>query len=70
MWKQNLEHKVRELMEEYKYQKESYEAWAQTLREELKISIRENTQVKTEDNIGENQRKDVRNQTLVHLVSI
>ena len=70
MWKQNLEHKVRELMEEYKYQKESYEAWAQTLREELKISIRENTQVKTEDKIAENLQKYFRNQTSVYPVSI
>ena len=57
-------------MEQYKRQKETYEAWAQTLREEFKISIRENTQVKTEDKIAENLQKYFRNQTLVHLVSI
>ena len=70
MWKQNLEHKVRELMEEYKYQKESYEAWAQTLREEFKISIKENTQVETEDKIRESQPKAVRKQTLVYPVHV
>jgi hypothetical protein len=56
-------------MEQYKRQKETYEAWAQTLREEFKISIRENTQVETEDNIEEKQQKFVRNLNLVHLVS-
>ena len=51
-------------------QKESYEAWAQTLREEFKFSIKENTQVETEDKIRESQPKVVEKQTLVYLVSI
>ena len=70
MWKQNLEYRVQELMEQYKRQKETYEAWAQTLREEFKISIRENTQVDTEDKIRESQPKVIRKQTLVYLVNI
>ena len=52
MWNQNLEHRIQKLMEQDKQQKESYEAWAQTLREEPKMSIRENTQVETENKIG------------------
>ena len=40
--------------------KEEREAWAQTLREGLKTSIRENTKVKTEDKIRESQPKIVR----------
>lgn len=70
MWKQNLEHRVQELMKQDKHRKENYEAQAQNLREELKISIRENTQVKTEDKIAENLQKYFRNQTSVYPVSI
>jgi hypothetical protein len=65
MWKQNLEHRIQELMEQDKQQKGSYEAWTQILRVEIKISVRENTLIETEDKIGENQQKVVRNQTLV-----
>ena len=65
MWNQNLEHRIQELMEQDKQQKGSYEAWTQILRVEIKISVRENTLIETEDKIGENQQKVVRNQTLV-----
>ena len=51
-------------------QRESYEAWAQTLRGEFKISIKENTQVETEDKIRESQPKAVRKQTLVYPVHV
>ena len=51
-------------------QKESYEAWAQTLREEFKFSIKENTQVETEDKIRESQPKAVRKQALVYPVNV
>ena len=57
-------------MEQYKRQRESYEAWAQTLREEFKISIKENTQVETEDKIRESQPKAVRKQALVYPVHV
>ena len=57
-------------MEQYKRQKETYEAWAQTLREEFKFSIKENTQVETEDKIRESQPKVIRKQTLVYPVNI
>ena len=50
--------------------RESYEAWAQTLREEFKFSIKENTQVETEDKIRESQPKAVRKQTLVYPVHV
>lgn len=40
-------------------------AWVQTLRKELKILIRENTHVETEDKIWESQAKFVRKQNLV-----
>ena len=49
MWRQNLEQRIQELKDQEEWQKESYEAWAQTLRGEFKISIKENTQVETED---------------------
>ena len=45
-------------------------SWAQTLREGFKFSIKENTQVETEDKIRESQPRVVRKQTLVYLVSI
>ena len=51
-------------------QRESYEAWAQTLREEFKFSIKENTQVETEDKIRESQPKAVRKQALVYPVNV
>ena len=51
-------------------QRESYEACAQTLMEEFKISIKENTQVETEDKIRESQPKAVRKQTLVYPVNV
>ena len=51
-------------------QRESYEAWAQTLREEFKFSIKENTQVESEDKIRESQPKLIRKQTLVYLLSV
>lgn len=55
MWKQNLEQRIQELMDEQ--QKERCEIWRQTLREELKILIRENTQVETEDKHQRNPTK-------------
>ena len=51
-------------------QRESYEAWAQTLRGEFETSIKENTQVETEDKIRESQPKAVRKQTLVYPVNV
>lgn len=45
MWKQNLEQGMEELIEQDEQPKQSYEARAQTLREELKRSVRENIQV-------------------------
>jgi len=53
-------------MEQEDQQKKIYEAWAQILREKLKIPIRENTQVETEDKIRESQPNIVRKQTLVY----
>ena len=50
--------------------KKRYKAWAQTLGTDLKILIRENTQVETEDKIRESQPRVGRKQTLVYLVSI
>ena len=38
----------------------------QTLREEFKISIKENTQVETEDKIRKNQPKIIKKQILVY----
>ena len=49
-------------------QRESYEACAQTLRGEYETSIKENTQVETEDKFRKSQTKAVRKQTLVYPV--
>ena len=51
-------------------QRESYEACAQTLRGEYETSIKENTQVETEDKFRESQPKAVRKQTLVYPVNV
>ena len=51
-------------------QRESYEAWAQTLRGEYETSIKENTQVETEDKFRKSQTKAVRKQTLVYPVHV
>ena len=67
MWRQNLEQKIQEQEEQ---QEERQEALTQTLREEFKFSIKENTQVETEDKIRENQPKVIRKQTLVYPVNI
>ena len=58
MWRQNLKQRI-----------QRYEAWAQILREQFKISTKENTQVESED-IKEGQPRVIRKQTLVYLVSI
>ena len=50
--------------------KRTDEIWTHTLREELKILFRENTQVETEDKIRESQPKVIRKQTLVYPVNI
>ena len=60
----------RNLRNRRKNKKERCKTWTKTLREELKISIRENTQVETVDKIRESQPKVVRKQTLLYLVSI
>ena len=67
MWRQNLEQRIQKLEER---QKERQEALTQTLREEFKISIKENAQVMTEDKFRESQPKVVRKQTLVYAVNI
>ena len=43
MWRQNLEQRIQELKENEEQQKERCEAWTQTLREEFKFPIKENT---------------------------
>ena len=67
MWRQNLEQKIQEQEEQ---QEERQEALTQTLREEFKFSIKENTQVGTEDKIRESQPQVIRKQTLVYPVNI
>lgn len=64
MWRQNLEQRTQELKEKQEVQKEKYNAWTLTLREEFKISIKENAQVETVDKLREWQPKDIRKQTL------
>ena len=70
MWRQNLEQRIQELKEQEERQRERYAAWTQTLREEFKVTIKKNAQVKTEDKIRESQPKVIRKQTLVYLVNI
>ena len=65
MWRQNLEQRIQELKENEEQQKERCEAWTQTLREEFKFPIKENTQVETEDKIMESQSKVIIKHTLV-----
>lgn len=62
MWRQNLDQRVQELREQEERRKEKYEAWTLTLREEFKIQIKGNAQVKTEDKIRESQPKVIRKQ--------
>lgn len=69
VWRQNLEQKIQELTEQEEGQKERYEAWVQTLREEFKSSIKENTQVEIEDKIKESQ-PNIRKQTLVYVFNV
>ena len=70
MWEQKLEQRIQEIKEQKQQQTERYEVWTQILREEFKISIKENTQVETEDKIRESQPKAVRKQTLVYPVHV
>ena len=62
MWWQNLDQRIQELKNEEKQPKERYETWTQTLREGFTFSIKENTQVETEDKGS--QSKVIRKQTL------
>lgn len=70
MWGQKLEQRIQEIKEQKQQQTERYEVWTQILREEFKISIKENTQVETEDKIRESQPNVIRKQTLVYPANI
>lgn len=70
MWGQKLEQRIQEIKEQKQQQKERYEVWTQILREEFKISIKENTQVETKDKIRESQPNVIRKQTLVYPANI
>lgn len=65
---QNLEERIQGLEQQEGGQKERPEAWGQTLREEFKTSIKENTQVEAEDKIKENQPKGIRKQSLFYQI--
>ena len=57
-------------MEQEEKQKEGYEEWAQTIREELKISIREILRWRQKIKLEKPNQRLFRKQTLVYPVSI